>query len=86
MKSLQILIPPEPPYSKLSFESFAKVVRNIKIWTHHCPKPGPTPKASIFTEASIFAATNRCPNEEVKEKIENLLINSEQRLCGLALQ
>lgn len=95
MISLQVLIPPKAPYSKLSFESLSRHIRAMKIFLDYdCEHRGYRDSFSVY-ERKHRGYSNSCKNLsinrshgdviKVQEDMEILINKLEKGLCGLDL-
>ena len=81
MNSIQILIPPEPPYSHISFSELAWRVRFMQIFTYvGCSMPH-ADDASHPVSLPWFGGCST----QVKNDIEGALKSLEAGICGLDL-
>lgn len=81
MISLQVLIPPEAPYSKLSFESLSRHIRAMEIFLDY------ERKHRGYSDHCKNLSINRSHGGVIKvqEDMESLINKLEKGLCGLDL-
>lgn len=84
MKSIQVLIPPDFPYSNISFNDLAKRVREMDVYTHDLCSKNRSGGGYGHSRYSLPPSFGGCP-KQVMDEIESLIKSLEKGLCGLDL-